>query len=321
MAITEIKLTDVSGTIGTDGREASCEWLVVSDNLNDFSMSIAEQGMVKNMITGGDSVGWLEPGTPYHLGNDYWAKCYAGPVEVGDRRIIRGIGDFNINGITFTKRNNDNPSILWRVKQKYSTNENQKLDENGTSVNDPCTIRMSVEIEDIPFEFDMIDLTTPVVNSAGQKFNPPAARRRKILVYSVTRREKWNPIQKAAVYSNTVNVDFYNDRIAGSLLMDSITCDYDGQAWKVTYNIKEKTEGWQAFLLDTGYYQRLPDGYLYPILQHDGTMVSEPAKLDGFGQVLEDQSQPGENVGPFHKYPAKIFSLLQLPNFFIIDSQ
>ena len=102
--------------------------------------------------------------------------------------------------------------------------------------------------------------------------------------------------------------------------MDSILPEFDGQRWNVTYNIKERVEGWQTYLLDTGYFDRLPNGLLHSIVADDNTPLSEPAKLNGAGQRLFDQSLPGVNVGPFHKFPQIPFGLLTLPNPFNIDT-
>jgi hypothetical protein len=117
-----------------------------------------------------------------------------------------------------------------------------------------------------------------------------------------------------------VNADVYYGAAPGTLLMDSIVPKFDGQAWKVSYNIKEREEGWETYLLDTGYYSKGVNGKLESITEDDGTPISEPAKLDGSGVKLSDQSQPGVNVGPFHKYHQQLFSLLALPNPFAIHT-
>jgi hypothetical protein len=317
-------LTDVTGSFNLDEKEVTLQWIVLSDKMTEFAVSIAQQGTLpsgSNMAgADGEALGWLAPGSQYRLGDDFWSTCYAGPLEVNNRQIIGGKGDFEIlPGLVIRRKVNDNPTISWDVKQRYSTTE-QKANQGDPSVDDRVTINMSYEWEDLPFTQDLIDLQKPVLNSAGQLFSPPAVRRRKIVVYSISRREIWNPLAKAIAYSNCVNLDVFYGAAAGTILMDTIVCNFDGQAWNVTYNLKEKPEGWAARIMDTGYYQRGLDGKLYPILADDGTPIYEPAKLNGTGQVLPDQAFPGINVGPFHKYPAKIFSLLQVPNPFMINT-
>jgi hypothetical protein len=256
---------------------------------------------------------------PYRLGNDYWETCYAGPLDVTDRKIIRGKGDWDIVGITILPILNTEPLIRYNVRQQYSTQHAKESPETGNpTIGDRATIDVSFDWEEVPFTHDILT-GMPVLNSAGQPFNPPAIRRRKIPVYSITRREIWNPLAKCKAYSNTVNYEVYCGALPGTLLMDSIVPKYDGQAWRVTYNIKEREEGWETYLLDTGYYERLPNA-LIPITEVDGTPLYEPAKLNGFGRRIVDQALPGVNVGPYHKYPQRLFGLLQLPNPFTIDT-
>jgi hypothetical protein len=176
---------------------------------------------------------------------------------------------------------------------------------------------MSVETEDVPFIRD-VRTKKLVINSAKQFFNPPPTTKKKVTSYSVSRRERGNPLAKAKLYSNTVNSDTWYGNPPGTILMESITCNYDGEAWSdVTYNFKADQEGWQTLLLDTG-YDELKDGKLRKILSDDGTPVSEPAKLDGEGLSLTNQNQNGYDIGPFWKYEQKPFSALVLPNPFTL---
>jgi hypothetical protein len=62
----------------------------------------------------------------------------------------------------------------------------------------------------------------------------------------------------------------------------------------------------------------------FPIIGYDGLPVSEPAKLDGHGLPI-DPSLPGVSLPPggglwdkFRKYQALDFSVLRLPNPFLL---
>jgi hypothetical protein len=313
----------------------SLEWIVFSDEINDFSIAIAQQGTLYDtfdeqtqqvipteMIVNGEAKGWLPPGTHYHIGNEYWLGAFAGALTVSDRKIICGTGDRkiqisegNIEYVPVTPRG----IVQWKVTQKYSTNEN-KAGQEEPSADDPFTMKMSVETEEIPFERDVLTGRL-VVNSAKQFFSSPPTIKRKINVYSITRREPGNPVWKAKTYSNVVNADIWYNALPGTVLMESITCNYDGKKWsEVSYNFKEKIEGWQTMILDTGTAELDDENNLVAILNDDGTAVSEPVKLDGNGKKMEDQNDIGVDVGPFWKFAALPFGNLFLPNIYNVIS-
>jgi len=254
MAIVEMFLVNSEGMFGLDKKEYTLEWLVFSDNQRDFAQAIALQGTIADtagMIgPKGEATGWYSPGTPYGLGNEWNDMCYAGAIEVRDRQIIRGSASSEINGDVFTITANKNPVIQWRVRQTYSTENDPKLEPDELpSENDPFTFSMSYEWEEVPFMQDIVD-KYPVVNSAGMLFNPPAATRRKLPIFSITRRENWNPVNKGSIFTNTINRDFFYGCAPGTLLMDSIVPHFDGQTWTVSYNLKERIEGWETYLLE-----------------------------------------------------------------------
>jgi hypothetical protein len=336
MAIIKIILTNISGSFSLDAKEINLEWIVFSDAINDFSIAIAQQGTIYDsidadtgqvipaqMVVNGEAKGWLPPGSHYHLGNEYWLGAFAGALTVSDRKIIRGtnnrqiqIGDGKVEYVPATPEG----LVQWKVTQKYSTNEN-KAGSDEPSADDAFTMKMSVETEEVPFERDVLTGKL-VVNSAKQFFSPPTTIKRKINVYSITRREPGNPVWKAKTYTNVVNTEIWYNALPGTLLMESITCDFDGKAWSnVTYTFKEKLEGWQTMLLDAGTAEFDDDGNLVAILNDDGTAVSEPVKLDGTGHKMDNQDDVGVDVGPFWKYAALPFTPLFLPNIYNIVSQ
>jgi hypothetical protein len=319
--IIEKILTNVTGSFNLDVKEVDLEWIVFSDTVADFSIAVAMQGTLPrgaNMIQNGQAAGWLPPGDFYRLGNEWWTTCYAFGVDVSDRMLI-GDGGYAVTSVTgYSKSAPVNAQVRWRVKQKFSTNAQKKESENGNpSVDDKITVRMNIELEEVPFLQDFVTGRL-VVNSAGQFFNQPPTFKRKIPVFTISRREMINPLNKAVAYTNVVNSDLYYGAPPGTLLMDTITCDYDGVAWSnVTYILKQKTEGWQSWYLDTG-YSEVRNEKLINILDDEGVPVSEPAKLNGLGQKLPNQALEGFNVGPFWKYQAKPFSVLALPNPFAL---
>ncbi|GHT33125.1 hypothetical protein FACS1894214_5010 [Planctomycetales bacterium] len=296
--ITDLRLTDISGDFSLDTKSVNIEWLVESDNLFDFAVAIAVQGTVAsgNMISGGKAVGWLAPGKPYQLGNDIWNTCYAESVQISNRRII---GD----------------RVLWEASQKFSTKADEEKDGGEPSTEDKFTLKTGTEFEEAPFYRDA-RTNKLILNSAKQFFNPLPTAKRKIRTYSLTRREKGNPVAKSNAYSNVVNSDNFYGAGPGTVLMDSISCDFDGEAWSVTYNIKERLDTWATFILDTGYAELDANGKPKKILDAEGTPISEPAKLDGSGHKLPTSNDTGYDIGPLWKYEQKPFSTLNIPNFY-----
>ena len=309
MAIIDLRFNSTEGAFDMNVKDITLEWIVLSDSIQDFAWAVAVQGTVSPETSLVDSfgmpTGWHPPGTPYRFGNETIPDSYAGTLEVTNRTIIRGKGDFEIGpGWVIVLRGNDNPVIKYNVKQRYSADNNKRPGEEPAE-DDKFNISVSFEYEEEPFEFDAVT-HRPVLNSAGQRFNPPAITRRKIPVISMTRTEYGNPVAKALAFSNTVD---------GQFLIDTIVPSFDGRAWTVTYNIKYKSEGWSTILMDRGYFWRHPDtGQLLPILNYDGTPVSAPVRLNGRGLPVPDESDNVYNVGPFHKYPFSTLAVLQIPN-------
>ncbi len=329
MALTDIVLVSTSGSFQLDTKEVTIEWLVFSDNLNDFTVEIAKQGQVEEMIVDGEAKGWLWPGSPYVLGNDTWPTAYASNVDVSERKIIRGDGQYEIefaDGTVRFAKIAPTGTVRWKVVQKFSTKSSDKGEENP-SVDDKITISVSKEFEDVPFERD-IRTGKLVLNSAGEFFVPAAVMRKAKRRFAISRRENPNPLIKSDAYENVVNSDNWYGAAPGTLLMESITCDYNGESWEnVTYNMIYKADGWQTKILDTGLNERESKdfhalGELVPItLGGSETSVASPAKLDGRGQKLNDQNQDGVDMGPFWKYNEMPFLLLCLPNPYTVVSR
>jgi hypothetical protein len=248
---------------------------------------------------------------PYRFVGEYWDFCYADNLEVGERKIIRGGTNSKvvINGETIALNFETTDALVqWKVSQKYSTvappNNNA---DNGFSIS------TSVEYEEVPMERD-IRTGLLIGNSAGDFFNPPPTIKRKVTTYSITRRELGNPLLNQKLYTNVVNTDVFYNAQPGTLLMDSMSCSFDGQKWTVTYNIKEKVEGWQTILLDVGLNEINDDGERVPILNAEGTPETEPVKLDGHGKKLAAQDMNGFNLPAVWKYANLPFLELNLPN-------
>jgi len=322
----DIRLINNTATIGSKSREYLLEWLAFSDDPMDFAGSIAMRGMItdgSNMTgTDGRAKGWYPAGRHYRFGNHSDIGCFANEVEVSDMLPLSSNGNQYVvihNGtIIYQKDDTGTPVTKWHIRQRYSTEteEGGGTEEHFPTEDDPITISSHCEWEDIPFTFDADGKI--VRNSAGDLFNPPAIRRRRIPVYSITRKEWYSPMGIMLYYANTVNADDYFGMPPGTMLMD-VTPNYDGKKWMTTYTIREKQEGWNTELLDMGYNEWLPDGRVVPILDNMCVPISEPALLNGYGR-LAPPGTLGTYVGPFKKFSAMPFSLLNLPNPFTIQT-
>ena len=273
---------------------------------------------VQEMIgSDGQAKGWLPPGAYYRLGNDEWEWAYADTVEIDERKVIKGNGNYNLR-LAGGIRLDSIPAegiVQWRARQRFSTTAPP---ESRDHEDDPIIVKSYAEYEDAPFEAD-VRTGRIVQNSAGDRFNPPPVLKRKITVYNVSRLEIANPLWKSKLYSNVVNTEIFHGAMPGTLLMEAVSCDFDGRKWNVTYTIKERPEGWQTFLLDMG-LNAIWGGRRIAILDDDGVPITEPVKLDGYGQPLPPQSEFGFNLGPFWKYQALPFAPLWLPNIFKLVS-
>ncbi|MDR1382783.1 MAG: hypothetical protein LBJ67_02885 [Planctomycetaceae bacterium] len=324
MAILEIILTKHSGDFNHAEKSISLEWLVFSDEISDFSLSIYQQGLLdfgENLIDSDwNALGWARTGAAYQFGSEVAPGLYAQGASVFDREIIQGVNSLSVKMEEGTPVIVDVPPdgvVRWHVSQKFSNQANKAVSQSATSTDDKIKISMSVENETEPFIRDVIT-GNMVVNSAGQFFNPPPEKTKKIIVYSISREIFLNPLMKAKNYSNVVNADAFYGAAPGTLLMN-MTCNYDGNTWTETYEIRERLEGWETYLLDTG-YEEIVGGELRKILDDDGTPVSEPAMLNGTGQKAPNGNSIGVDVGPFCKYEQLPFNALNLPNIFAIIS-
>jgi hypothetical protein len=338
MALIGMYLTDISGTFELDRKEINLEWIVFSNNFFSGPVEIAIQGTINdddNMIFIDDAGqhranGWYRPGHPYRFnGNgdegEWWNSSFAGQLEVGERKIIRGTGNYEL---TIADENIIVPItpsgiVQWTVKQKFSTSNEKAADKDGDQTQDPYTIKTSTEFEEVPFEKD-VRKKKRVLNSAKDFFVPTPTRQRKIGVYSITRREQGNPVDKANRYSGVVNSDNWHGKEPGTVLMESVPCNFDGKVWSdVSYNLKYREDGWQTEYLDSG-LNELVDGKLRPILNDEGTAVTEAVLLDGKGKKMlktNPKYDEGITVGPFWKYKELSFDNLHLPDIFAVESE
>jgi hypothetical protein len=242
-------------------------------------------------------------------------------VQIQDRHVIRAEDEFELKrvGNFFAMKRNDfrQALVLWTVTQtfkKRSFDNSEVKDE--PSEDDMFTLRYGKEWVEVPFIRD-IRTNKLITNSAKDKFNPVPTRREAIRTYVLSRKERQNRLRLYDEYENVVNADEWHGMPAGTVLMESITPNWDGNIFSVEYSFKYNRRGWGEKYLDLGIRELRQERIdetdetnpktikkYYPILSEGSqTPVEEPAKLDGRGEVpvhrknkvcpfLDDQGKP-----------------------------
>lgn len=309
--IFEKRITSVTGKFDSESPEYSVTFKVLSDNWRDGPLAIQVQGVADKIADGSGRVqGWLPSGQPWIFGNEIDVRVAASAVEVQDRRVIDSDEEYEIHvrhgGIEFDRSEHRRAVVQWTVKQNFKKPSFDNQDpEEEPSEEDTFQLKTSKEYYDVAFERD-IRTGKPIVNSAGDKFRPSLSRRKVIRIFSLTRKERPNKLKLYEQYEDVVNKDEWYGAKPGTILMESIIPDWDGNIFTVTYSFKYKADGWGEKYLDTGFRYIREKEIEYPVWNwdmsvslkktkikecfsalSDGTQtnVEEPIKLDGEGRL------------------------------------
>lgn len=164
----------------------------------------------------------------------------------------------------------------------------------------------------------------PVLNSAGQPFDPAPEYECAYPVYEVSRIETFFSPAVARQYAFAVNDDTFGFAAPGEAMCMPITADlvFIGGVpfWEVSYKIRflpEHVDTFQPQILDAGYRQLNAGGtdledIFDPITRQP---VSEPTLLDGAGRQLShaDLVANGAEYRLFYAYLRRPFAALNLP--------
>jgi hypothetical protein len=149
----------------------------------------------------------------------------------------------------------------------------------------------------------------PILNSAGQTYDPPVRKQVDDFVIEITRPETDFNYSKARSYNNTINQGAWNGLPGGSCRMrvsaEKVhTPGTPGEAyWLVTYTVQHRDDGWQRRMLNVGTVQaKLINGETRqaPITDDEGNPVPGIVPLDSDGKPLKgkalDAARSGEAV-------------------------
>jgi hypothetical protein len=159
----------------------------------------------------------------------------------------------------------------------------------------------------------------PVLNSAGDAFDPPPEIDFSRIVFEVTRNEATFSPVLAQTWKHTVNDAVFSiageNYAAGTVLIQDIVAGKPlfhpdaGWYWRITYKFEVKPEGWKKKILDQG-MKEIVAGAKRAMKDSQGQPISSPELLDGLGVKLAAGGTPV--FLEFDLYPESNFSLLAL---------
>lgn len=279
MSVTEVKLKWAGLTNGKDAvlgpREYQKVYLVKTDNVQDGP------SIVKNAI-----------------GIPIYGSFYQTDTESDTRAFL---ADRQADLVDPSESQNH-----WQVVCSFST-----AAYNGAGglvpVVEPLDMQPNLEWdfhddkEPAYFAYDRNDNPIPIVNSAGDFYDPPLERDFSRLILKVTKNfADYDPLV-AYRYANTVNSDNWLGFPKWTILCKPFrgiyTVDKGTTYWKVPFEFHFDFRGWLTRLWDAGLREffskqdvankRVPPGIKVPGYYHmkndDGTFVSEPQLLNGRG--------------------------------------
>jgi hypothetical protein len=161
----------------------------------------------------------------------------------------------------------------------------------------------------------------PILNSAGERFDPLPEAERGELTLRYIRNEASINLTQIREYQNSVNSDTFTvagvavpARVAKLTIRPGRKTEENGFTYyPIEYHFKFKADEWRVELLDVGlseWFESTIEGVKIrrPILDEQGLEITSPIRLDGLGGALPD-ADPSEYVGPFKFYAEKDFSV------------
>lgn len=226
----------------------------------------------------------------------------------------------------------DGDAKLWDVDVAYNTSTaifgfrpddwQASLNYNTTPTARKPSITFSTGFREVEV-YQAFDYVTglrnqPIVNSAGQSFDPQPTMQRPTFTLTVVKNQLlFDPIQ-AAAYAGAVNSDDWTineDPLIkllpglGRIRIDAQTVsEAGGFYWVVTYTIDIDSEGWNLKPLDQGLAKRDDNDRLVVVRDANNTAYTAPVNLDGQGRVLPDVLDPVFH--DFRVYPELPFAAL-----------
>lgn len=261
-----------------------------------------------------------------------WQRTYTRKFEVltdeaiDDASVVLAAlatGGLNIGLPYVTATGSDPKSFIRGIKVSSSADDGKYWDaevEYGpfdpNVVEDPLSRPPDISFGFVEWE-EIVDediSNNPVVNTAGDAYDPPVTRQNHLAVLSVSRYESTFNALLASQYKDSVNSDVFFDAPVGTAKIMDISAAREwsqfNQAyiWRVNYEFQFDPRGWTKKVLNQGYRQ-LVSGARRQILI-DGAPATFPCLLDSAGALLAPTGTPVYRT--FTVYPTLAFSTLGL---------
>ncbi len=243
--------------------------------------------------------------------------------KVAPKSVSKGIWDISCTYET-------PPGSEYHGNRIQKNNQNNQSDEPQL-VDDRFFVTQGFEVVDVPFLEDLKKKL--VVNSAGDRFDPPLTTKRYLLTLQVRRKEKSSPYSRCRKYRGKINDDSVIGVLPGYLFCRNIgSTTEDAEIWDVTYDfivldrtpqhIAANLDASYRIVLDAGWNEKVADKQASnsqqkgpktkQITDSQNHPIAVMANLDGKGKVL------AEGEKPFYLSFAEIekisFSSLNLPS-------
>lgn len=226
------------------------------------------------------------------------------------------------------ERDDEDP-LVWYVFAHFETrfpNKQSPEDQNENPLLRPSKIKWGFAKFQRPVERALPNAANfevapedgkPIINSAGDPFDPPYEIEDSRPTLAITRNEALDVFQPSVAvdYQDAVNADAFFGAAPGKAKVMGISAERDWKGtypyWIVTYDFEFRREGWQLKVLNRGYNQIDTAGALVACRTADGSPVSSPIPLN----VLGRQLSPGGTLIylDFTVYKSLPFGALGLP--------
>lgn len=254
------------------------------------------------------SGGLIRQGAPYQLGNDFDPECICTELV--------------------PTRPNANKLRLWHVAVKWdnqylydSSGKGKKPD--GTPSENPLEWRDEIQIVSAPYQRPIeraynktaltninrpVDTLGPVVNSSGEKFDPPPEEPQSRRIITIVQNRANYPADDAADYDQAINSDSvtitksylgYSETFAPKTLflaqVGSQSLLHNAIAyWKLTWELHFDSETWDEFYLDRG----TPTAKVGGAKPGGGTFAAADFPAGVTKRLYRDRDFSGEPLGP-----------------------
>lgn len=219
-------------------------------------------------------------------------------------------------------------AVLEFQPRSWEGDDKGPVDENGNRdpFAAPPALRARAEEEEVAVTIDAEG--TPILNSAGDPFDPPMSVMVPSVVFEVSRLERTFDPALIADLQGRVNASTWLGFAAGSSLCKSIAASREwrddvgeagGWAWSVDYTMayREPVEGddgvvlpgWAAVVLDAGYRQKVGSDRKQILVDNAPASSPVPLKTDGTAALPTD----APNYLTFKVYPEADFAALDFP--------